>query len=73
VVTGNFLAGFAPMLAAVSLWSLYLMEWFRKEIVEALNNLDLPVIMGFVLVISTTFVVINILVDIMPISILKSD
>jgi peptide/nickel transport system permease protein len=35
-----------------------------KEIVEALNNLDLPVIMGSVLVISTTFVVINILVDI---------
>jgi ABC-type microcin C transport system permease subunit YejB len=32
--------------------------------VEALNNLDLPVIMGSVLVISTTFVVINILVDI---------
>jgi peptide/nickel transport system permease protein len=29
-----------------------------------LNNLDLPVIMGSVLVISTTFVVINILVDI---------
>jgi peptide/nickel transport system permease protein len=44
----------------------YIFGWngLGKEIVEALNNLDLPVIMGSVLVISTTFVVINILVDI---------
>jgi peptide/nickel transport system permease protein len=32
-------------------------------VVEALNTLDLPVIMGSVLVIATTFVIINILVD----------
>jgi len=35
-----------------------------KEIVNALNTLDLPVIMGSVLVIATLFVMINIFVDI---------
>jgi peptide/nickel transport system permease protein len=35
-----------------------------KEIVEALNHLDLPVVMGCVLTIGFMFVVINILVDI---------
>jgi len=34
-----------------------------KEIVSALNTLDLPVIMGSVLVIATMFLIINILVD----------
>jgi len=35
-----------------------------KEIVNALNTLDLPVIMGAVLIIALTFVLINIVVDI---------
>ncbi|HCQ16150.1 MAG TPA: ABC transporter permease, partial [Cryomorphaceae bacterium] len=35
------------------------------QIVEALNQLDLPVVMGAVLVIGFTFVIINILVDIL--------
>jgi peptide/nickel transport system permease protein len=34
-----------------------------KEIVDALNNLDLPVIMGAVLIIATSFIIITILVD----------
>jgi peptide/nickel transport system permease protein len=34
-----------------------------KEIVDALNTLDLPIIMGAVLVIATMFIVINIVVD----------
>lgn len=56
---------FASMLAG-AVFVEYIFGWngLGKEIVEALNNLDLPVIMGSVLVISTTFVVINILVDI---------
>jgi peptide/nickel transport system permease protein len=35
-----------------------------KEIVNALNTLDLPVIMGAVLIIALTFVFINVVVDI---------
>ena len=55
---------FASMLAG-AVFVEYIFGWngLGKEIVEALNNLDLPVIMGSVLVIATTFVVINILVD----------
>ena len=55
---------FASMLAG-AVFVEYIFGWngLGKEIVEALNNLDLPVIMGSVLVIATTFVCINILVD----------
>ena len=55
---------FASMLAG-AVFVEYIFGWngLGKEIVEALNNLDLPVIMGAVIVIATTFVVINILVD----------
>jgi peptide/nickel transport system permease protein len=35
-----------------------------KEIVDALNKSDLPVIMGTVIVIASLFIVINIFVDI---------
>jgi peptide/nickel transport system permease protein len=43
----------------------YIFGWngLGKEIVNALNTLDLPVIMGSVLVIATMFVIINIFVD----------
>jgi len=55
---------FASMLAG-AVFVEYIFGWngLGKEIVEALNTLDLPIIMGAVLVIATTFVVINILVD----------
>jgi len=44
----------------------YIFNWngLGKEIVDALNNLDLPVIMGSVIVIASMFVIINIFVDI---------
>lgn len=55
---------FASMLAgAVFVEFIFGWNGLGKEIVEALNNLDLPVIMGSVIVIAATFVIINILVD----------
>ena len=44
----------------------YIFGWngLGKEIVNALNTLDLPVIMGAVLVIAILFILINILVDV---------
>ncbi len=55
---------FASMLAG-AVFVEYIFGWngLGKEIVDALNNLDLPIIMGAVIVIATTFVIINILVD----------
>ncbi|HEU4496621.1 MAG TPA: ABC transporter permease [Flavobacterium sp.] len=55
---------FASMLAG-AVFVEYIFGWngLGKEIVEALNSLDLPVIMGSVIVIAAAFVVINILVD----------
>lgn len=55
---------FASMLAG-AVFVEYIFGWngLGKEIVDALNYQDLPVIMGSVLVIATTFIVINILVD----------
>ncbi len=56
---------FASMLAG-AVFVEYIFGWngLGKEVVEALNTLDLPVIMGSVLVIAATFVLINILVDV---------
>jgi peptide/nickel transport system permease protein len=55
---------FASMLAG-AVFVEYIFGWngLGKEIVNALNNLDLPVIMGAVLIIATTFVILNIFVD----------
>ncbi|MFD0963061.1 ABC transporter permease [Pseudofulvibacter geojedonensis] len=55
---------FASMLAG-AVFVEYIFNWngLGKEIVDALNNLDLPVIMGSVIIIATMFVMINILVD----------
>jgi peptide/nickel transport system permease protein len=65
-----------PVVTAVSGWFAgllagavfieYIFGWkgIGKEIVEALENYDFPVVMGGVLVISLAFVIINILVDI---------
>lgn len=56
---------FASMLAgAVFVEFIFGWNGLGKEIVNALNNLDLPIVMGAVLVIATTFICINILVDI---------
>lgn len=56
---------FASMLAG-AVFVEYIFGWngLGKQIVDALNQLDLPVVMGAVLVIGFTFVIINILVDI---------
>ena len=56
---------FASMLAG-AVFVEYIFNWngLGKEIVTALNTLDLPIIMGSVLVIATLFIIINILVDI---------
>ena len=55
---------FASMLAG-AVFVEYIFGWrgLGKEIVTALNTLDIPVVMGAVLVIASLFVVINILVD----------
>jgi len=55
---------FASMLAgAVFVEFIFGWNGLGKEIVNSLNTLDLPVIMGAVLVIATLFVIVNILVD----------
>lgn len=56
---------FASMLAG-AVFVEYIFNWngLGKEIVNALNTLDLPIIMGSVLIIATLFIIINILVDI---------
>jgi len=56
---------FASMLAgAVFVEFIFGWNGLGKEIVNALNTLDLPVVTGAVLVIATTFICINILVDV---------
>lgn len=56
---------FASMLAG-AVFVEYIFGWngLGKEIVNALNTLDLPVIMGSVLIIALMFIIINIFVDI---------
>ncbi|CAM1374325.1 ABC transporter permease [Tenacibaculum xiamenense] len=56
---------FASMLAG-AVFVEYIFNWngLGKEIVNSLNTLDLPVIMGSVLMIATIFIFINVLVDI---------
>jgi peptide/nickel transport system permease protein len=56
---------FASMLAG-AVFVEYIFGWngLGKEIVNALNTLDLPVIMGSVLIIAILFIIINIFVDI---------
>ncbi|MFT7899646.1 ABC transporter permease [Tenacibaculum ascidiaceicola] len=57
---------FASMLAG-AVFVEYIFNWngLGKEIVNSLNTLDLPVIMGAVLVVATLFIIINIIVDIL--------
>jgi peptide/nickel transport system permease protein len=56
---------FASMLAG-AVFVEYIFGWngLGKEIVDALNTLDLPIIMGAVLTIAILFMIINIVVDI---------
>jgi peptide/nickel transport system permease protein len=56
---------FASMLAG-AVFVEYIFGWngLGKEIVDSLNTLDLPVIMGAVIVIASLFIIINIFVDI---------
>jgi len=55
---------FASMLAG-AVFVEYIFGWngLGKEIVDALNTLDLPIIMGAVIVIASLFIIINIIVD----------
>jgi len=57
---------FASMLAG-AVFVEYIFGWngLGKEIVDALNTLDLPIIMGAVLIIASLFIAINIVVDIL--------
>lgn len=57
---------FASMLAG-AVFVEYIFNWngLGKEIVNSLNTLDLPVIMGSVLIVASLFIFINILVDIL--------
>jgi len=60
------ISGWFASLLAGAVFVEYIFGWngLGKEIVNALNTLDLPVIMGSVLVIATLFILINILVDV---------
>lgn len=60
------ISGWFASLLAGAVFVEYIFNWngLGKEIVDALNNLDLPVIMGSVLIIASMFVIINIFVDI---------
>ncbi len=59
-------SGWFASLLAGAVFVEYIFNWngLGKEIVNALNTLDLPIIMGSVLVIAAMFIVLNILVDI---------
>ena len=58
-------SGWFASLLAGAVFVEYIFAWngIGKEIVDALNQLDLPVVMGSVLTIALMFVVINIVVD----------
>ena len=59
-------SGWFASLLAGAVFVEYIFAWngIGKEIVDALNNLDMPVVMGSVMLIATVFVIINILVDV---------
>lgn len=59
------ISGWFASLLAGAVFVEYIFAWngLGKEIVEALNKMDLPVVMGSVLFIASFFVVINIIVD----------
>ena len=60
-------SGWFASLLAGAVFVEYIFGWngIGKEIVDALNNLDMPVVMGSLMLIASVFVVINILVDVL--------
>jgi len=60
-------SGWFASLLAGAVFVEYIFAWngIGKEIVDALNSLDMPVVMGSVMIIATVFVLINILVDVL--------
>ncbi len=60
------ISGWFASLLAGAVFVEYIFGWngLGKEIVDALNTLDLPIIMGAVLVIASLFILINIFVDV---------
>lgn len=60
------ISGWFASLLAGAVFVEYIFNWngLGKEIVNALNTLDLPVIMGSVVLIATMFIIINIFVDV---------
>ena len=60
------ISGWFASLLAGAVFVEYIFNWngLGKEIVDALNTLDLPIIMGSVVLIATMFIIINIFVDI---------
>ncbi|MEK9612710.1 MAG: ABC transporter permease [Flavobacteriaceae bacterium] len=59
------ISGWFASLLAGAIFVEYIFGWkgLGKEIVDALNQLDIPVVMGAVLVIAFLFIIINIVVD----------
>jgi peptide/nickel transport system permease protein len=59
------ISGWFASLLAGAIFVEYIFGWrgLGKEIVMALNTLDIPVIMGAVLIIAFFFIIINIVVD----------
>ena len=59
------ISGWFASLLAGAIFVEYIFGWkgLGKEIVEALNQLDIPVVMGSVIVIAFLFIIINIVVD----------
>lgn len=60
------ISGWFASLLAGAVFVEYIFNWngLGKEIVDALNTLDLPVIMGSVILIASLFIIINIFVDV---------
>lgn len=60
-------SGFFASMLAGAVFVEYIFGWrgIGKEIVTALNTLDIPVVMGSVLIIATLFILINIFVDLL--------
>jgi peptide/nickel transport system permease protein len=61
------ISGWFASLLAGAIFVEYIFGWkgLGKEIVEALNQLDIPVVMGSVIVIAFLFIIINIVVDLL--------
>ena len=59
------ISGWFASLLAGSVFVEYIFGWngIGKELVNSLNNLDVPVVMGIVLLVSLIFVFVNIVVD----------